>query len=175
MKMFFRNLSIAACVVTLASCGADGTKISDSGEKVAGSSASSAETKTKSFRKGDVIQLGDYVITVTKIVDPAPATDEFMKPDAGKKFVAIEVLYENRTSDKTLDYNPYDWKITDSESYTYDPDAIGGKSPTLEMGTINPGQKTRGWLNFQTPRDAQSFKAQFQPNWLSNENVLVEL
>jgi hypothetical protein len=174
MKMFFKNLSIAAFVVTLASCGgAEGTKVGESGEKVAGSS-SSGESKTKSFKKGDIIQLGDYTITVTKIVDPAPVTNEFLKPEAGKKHVAIEVLYENRTSDKTLDYNPYDWKVTDSDSYTYEP-GVGSKTPTLEMGTLNPGQKTRGWITFETAQEGQGFKAQFQPNWLSNENVLVEL
>jgi hypothetical protein len=176
MKMFLKNLSIAALVVTLASCGgADGTKIETTGEKVAGSSETSSESKTQSFKLNDVIKLDDYVVTVTKIVDNAPH-EEYLGPEPGKKFVSVEVLYENRTSDKTLDYSTIDWKLSDGDSYNYDADAISGKTPTLDaMGTINPGQKVRGWVNFQTPKAAKGFKIQFQPNWLSNANVIVDL
>jgi hypothetical protein len=175
MKMLFKSLSIAAFVVTLASCGgAEGTKIDTAGEKV----AEAAETKSRedlSFKINDVIKLGDYVVTVTKFVNNAPAPDEFSTPESGKKFVTVEVLYENRTSDKQLSYNPFDWKLIDSDGYNYDLDINSPKEPTLQSGTINPGQKARGWVNFQTPKEAKDFKLQFIPNWLSDDNVEVQL
>jgi hypothetical protein len=176
MKMFLKNLGIAAFVVSLTSCGgAEGTKIETTGEKVADASTEQSGHKDLSFKLNDVIKLGDYVVTVTRVIDNAPASDEFSTPDAGKKFVAVEVLYENRTSDKTLDYNPFDWKLIDSDSYNYEMDGNTSKEPTLQAGTINPGQKARGWINFQTPKDAKQFKLQFQPSWLSNENVEIQL
>lgn len=175
MKLLSKSLAIAALIVTISSCGgAEGTKIDTAGEKVA-STEKSKSREDLSFKINDVIKLGDYVITVTKFIDNAPAPDEFSKPEKGKKFVSVEVLYENRTGDEQLNYNPFDWKLFDSDSYSYDMDINSPKEPTLQAGTINPGQKARGWVNFQTPLESRKFKLQFTPNWLSDDNVEVVL
>ncbi|MEO8405595.1 MAG: DUF4352 domain-containing protein [Chitinophagaceae bacterium] len=63
----------------------------------------------------------------------------------------------------------------DGDGYTYEMDINSPKEPTLQSGTINPGQKTRGWINFQASKEANNFKLQFQPNWIRKENVEVKL
>lgn len=174
MKMLTKSLMIAAVVSTLASCGSnEAKKIGTAGETA---SAEAPKSESHVFKVNDVIQLGDYVITITKFIDNAPSPDEFTKPEEGKKFVAAEVLYENTTGDKQLDYNPFDWKLIDGDSYSYEIDIMNSaKEPSLHAGTLNTGQKARGWVNFQIPKEARELKLQFTPNWLSNENVVVQL
>lgn len=173
-------LLTATIVSILVSCGgAEGTKVQTTGEKITSTAPTEeapVEKKGLHFKLNETIKLGDYVITVTKVIDNAPAPDEFSTPENGKKFVVIEVLYENPTTDKQLTYNPFDWKLYDGDSYVYELDMMNNaKGPELQDGTLNPGQKVRGWITFQTAKNASNFKAQFQPDWFGEDNVEVQL
>jgi len=168
---------LAIATILLSSCGESGAKKVEKSEENANETTTpkTGPGKDLVFKLNETIQLGDYVITVTKIIDNAASPDEFSTPDKGNKFVAIEVLYENRTNDQQLNYNPFDWKLIDSDGYHYEMDMNSVKEPSLHDGTLNPGQKSRGWITFQTTKGAKNFKGQFQPDWLSNENVEVQL
>lgn len=175
MKKILTIIAVAATTISLVSCdGTQGTKVETTGEKL-DASASSKGRKDLMFKLDETIKLGDYVVTVKKIVDNAPSPDEFTTPESGKKFVAIEVMYENPTTDKQINYNPFDWKLIDSDAYNYDADMNTAKTPELNSGTLNPGQKARGWITFQTAKDAANFKAQFAPSWIDNSNVEIQL
>jgi hypothetical protein len=129
------------------------------------------EEEVKEYKIGDKVELGDYVIEVTALEDIA-ATDMWT-PDEGNKFVAVEVVYEN-ISNKPVSYNVYDWTLFDSDSYSYQP-TISIKEPTLNSGDLNSGKKVRGWITFEVPDDSSKYSVQFNPNWLSNENVEIVL
>jgi hypothetical protein len=85
------------------------------------------------------------------------------------------VLYENRTNGKQIDAGPADWKLIDGDSYSYEAYLMDAKSPGLSFGTVNPGQKSKGWITFVTAKEAKSFKVQFIPNMFENENVEIVL
>ncbi len=129
------------------------------------------EDETMEYKIGDKVELGDYIVEVAAIEDVS-ATDMW-KPDKGNKFVAIEVVYEN-ISDEPAPYNVYDWTLFDSDSYSYQP-AISIKEPTLNSGDLNSGKKVRGWITFEVPEESSKYSVQFNPNWLSNENVEIVL
>lgn len=180
MKTSLTLLTLTITTSVLVACnGAEGTKVEQTGEKVSKSNGEKSDDNGKkglSFKINEAVKLGDYVITVTKFVDNVPAPDEFSAPQSGKKFVAIEVLYENRTNDKQIDAGPADWKLIDGDSYSYDADIMEeAKTPGLSFGTVNPGQKSKGWITFQATKEAKNFKVQFIPDVFENENVEIVL
>ena len=66
--------------------------------------------------------------------------------------MAVQVLYEN-TGSAPYDYNPFDWKLTDSAGFSYD-SAFTEIGPQLNSGTIQPGEKARGFITYEVPLSA---------------------
>lgn len=178
-KILLGGVAIFGAIVLSGCDGSSGTPQGTAPEKVNQSADQSATTqdapKQQIFKIGDAIKLGDYVVTVTQITDPYKAKNPYLQPDKDKRLVAVEVLYENGTKDKSLDYNPLDWKMFDSQGYNYDSGFTESKDPQLNSGALNPGGKVRGWITYEVSTDAKDFKMQFTPNFLSNDNVEVQL
>jgi len=85
--------------------GSSGTPQGTQPQKIESQSAtetSTAESKkeTQKFKIGETIKLGDYIISVTNLEDPFLSKNEYFQPEAGNKLVAVEVSYENNTTDK---------------------------------------------------------------------------
>ncbi len=174
-KAFYLLLLVAILGFSSISCtGSEGNEVTTSPEKIEDNQKKDKDS-TKAFEIGDKIKLGDYVVKVTKIEDPYKEENEFSQPESGNRFVAVEVYYENPTEDKTLSYNPFDWTLYDSEGYTYEQAFTASKDPSLSSGTLNSKGKVKGWVTFEVGKKAKGFKIQFTPDWLSNDNVEIEL
>ena len=170
--------AILVAVILSGCSGSSGNPQGTAPEKVDQSAQSSADQdkpKQQTFKIGDAIKLGDYIITITKTEDPYKSKNQYMGPESGNRLMAVEVLYENNTADKSLDYNPFDWKLFDGQGYNYDSGFTDSKDPQLNSGTLNPGSKVRGWITFEVPTEAKDFKLQFAPSFLSSDNVEVQL
>ncbi len=74
-------------------------------------------------------------------------------PGSGKRYVAVEVILENR-SNETLRYVPEDFHVTDSGGRAY-PAVSGGVDPAVTQGELAPGDAIRGWISFEVPEDAE--------------------
>ena len=106
-----------------------------------------------SSKVGDVIHLTGVDLTVVSVNLDAKSPNEFITPKPGNRFVAIEVLYVLTGSDK-VDYNPYSWKLSDSQGFSYD-STYGIADPALSSGSLsNLGDKARGFLAFEAPTAA---------------------
>ncbi len=179
VKLSLSAVGLFAAVLVLSGCsGATGTPQGAKPEKVDVSAQSDNKTVQKekeTFKLGDAIKLGDYVVTATKLEDPFKSKNQYLGPKAGNRLVAVEVLYENNTADKSLNYNPFDWKLSDSDGYKYDMGITDSREPRLSSGTLNPAGKVRGWITFEVPVAAKEFKLQFAPSMLSNDNAEVQL
>jgi hypothetical protein len=127
------------------------------------------------YKLNEAIQLGDYFVTVTRFNDNVPPPDDITLPKEGNKFVSIEVLYENRVGSRQLEYYPFDWQLVDGEGYHYEADFNVAKQPVLQSGTLKTGQKSRGWITFQTVKSAGNFKLQFEPSGLYNSSAEIRL
>lgn len=164
-------LLLAIALPLMACSGTSGTKVDDNGTLITSSSSS---TSVQSFKTGDKIQLGDYVVQVNSILDPYIETNEYSKPENENKYVSIDVSYTNNTSDKTISYNVYDWKLFDGDGYSYT-NAYTTKKPNLSSGDLNAGKLVRGWVTFEVPSESKNYTVQFQPNFLDNDNVEIKL
>lgn len=165
------GFTFVALITGLLGCdGNRGTKIQETGQVIAARTDEQAMQAApvppampvvKTFHLGEPVQLGDYVITVEKCEDNLMPKNRYMRPDADKKIFAVEVVYENKTADREISYNPFDWKLTDAGGYTFDMMIGGAKEPTLSSGKLSPGQHTRGWINFSPTKLSTGFTLKF--------------
>jgi hypothetical protein len=124
----------------------------DLGTATTGSTGTSGSGQT--YKVGDSATLGGLKITVNSAKD-VPATD-FFKPEAGMRFVAVDVNFENTTGEPILVSSILMTKLKDGKGTEYDLDigatvATGGKQPDGEVpanGTLS------GPFGYQIPTDA---------------------
>ncbi len=142
-----------------------------SSESTDTSDDSSAASQT--YEVGESVEFGDYIMQVATFEDPYITSDEYDLPEAGNRYIAVDVVYNNPTS-SPIAYNPYDWQLFDGDGYSYTYDWMG-KDPMLSSGNLNAGATVRGWLTFEVPEDATNFKLQFAPDMLSSDNIEFQL
>lgn len=99
-----------------------------------------------------------WYITVSAPATYVPA-NEFSQAEKGKKFVAIDVLYEN-TGTKGGSYDPSNFELQDTESHRYKRE-YSGKEPTLESGELMGGEKVRGYLTYEVPDSVSDFSVRY--------------
>jgi len=131
------------------------------------------EEKTQTFKLGDKVQLGDYVLVVNT-VEPCSSSNQFMQPKSGNKFVVVDITQENQGADPRS-YNVWDYKLQDSQDFTYQTAMTSCREPGFSAGTLQKGQKTRGFITFEIPKENTAAKLIFTPSWLSTEQIIINL
>lgn len=115
------------------------------------SSKSTTKVKTE-YKVGEEINVSGKKLTVTDV--KKSSGKEYNIPDAGKEFVIVTVKFEN-TSDNTLSYNAYDFKLQDSNGVIQGPDLSGEVLATktgINSGELAKGGKVEGTVGFQAPK-----------------------
>lgn len=101
-------------------------------------------------------------VTILDIKDPATSTNEFERPAAGKKYVALNVEVENVGKNEV---SSLDWKLRDSKDQEHDEDFVSGVGQGLEpFYNLTPGGKTQGWVVFEIDSDASIKWVRADPN-----------
>jgi hypothetical protein len=108
--------------------------------------------KNLSGQVGNPIALNGVTVTVVTADLNAKSGNAYSTPKSGDRFVTVQVLYENTGSDP-YDYNPFDWKLTDSAGFSYGT-TYGGIGPELHFGTIQAGERARGYMTYEVPTSA---------------------
>ena len=129
----------------------------------------------QNYKVGDIITLKDLGLAV--LGWSTPEGDEFSKPDAGKKFVAVDMVIVNQGADPTNLSSLFQASLKDSTAQTYSSDlmatiAAKSKAPS---GSLLPGEKVRGKVGFQIPEDATGLVFVFDPSLLGSGKIFVEL
>lgn len=125
------------------------------------------------FKIGDKVQLGDYILTVNEAKD-CVAKNRFMAPSAGNKFVYVDITQENDGMD-SRDYNLWDFKLQDDKDFTYQTAMASCKEPGFSSGSLGKGQKTRGFITFEIPKENNLSMLIFSPIWLSSDQIVIDL
>lgn len=121
---------------------------------------------------GDRVVQGDYALTVTN-VEVAQKYSLF-SADAGKQFIAVEVLIESN-ADTGVSVDPLYATIKDSDAYQYNMSAFG-KDPALgSQNDLPAGDKMRGWITFEIPQTAHGLIFSYEPLDFNNIHIRVDL
>jgi hypothetical protein len=165
---------IAVILVSAIAAGGSGEeepkKVAD---KATETSATPKKEQPKEFKVGDTVQLGDNVLTVTKV--EKSAGNEFDKPKQGNEYVIVHVRIENKGKD-TIDYNPFDFKLKNSNGQLVDAaiTSIGGDT-ALEAGQLTPNGKVEGTITFEAPQGDKGLQLQYTPSFWSDKTIKVNL
>ena len=171
------SLAIVIIIIFAAITGVD----TDDPEKV-GEAEKEQTTETQSkeaekpssrtYKIGDEVKLEGKVLTVHS-VSPYTSKNQFIAPESGNKFVVVDITMRN-DSGEAFDFNFSEFKLQDNKDYTYD-DAFTDKEPSIGFEVIQPGQKFRGFLDYEIPKSNTPTKLIFTPGFLSLSQIIFEL
>ena len=101
-----------------------------------------------------------FTLTVNTVRDPGP-TDKSNTPKPGNRYVAVDITLQN-TGNATIPINRTyaRLKMTDDREYGREGNI---PDPQLLTGTLQPGQATRGWVNFEVPAGAVLLSFTYDP------------
>ena len=136
--------------------------------------ATSAPAAKQSYQVGETAELNGLKITVNEAKESAG--NQSIKPEAGKHFIIINVTVENTTDKDVSMSSALQMELKDDTGQAYDLDygatsVPGGKNP---YGNIAPGDKVRGPLGYQIPKEAKGLRWIFK-DVLGSGRVVFEI
>jgi hypothetical protein len=112
---------------------------------------------------GDKIKLGDEQYFTVKEVDRWPGSD-FIRPDAGMKFVAVLTQIEGINPEGSS-YNPFFFTLRDTDGFEYEFSAFS-KEPQLQSSNrLQAGEKVQGWVTFEVPKSTKQVVLIYSPDF----------
>ncbi len=88
-----------------------------------------------------------------------------MASNSGMVYLDIEVLIENISRDESTPYNPFYFKIKNSQFLEYNT-AMLSLEPSLTSGDLVKSDKVRGHVAFQVPAEGKKFVVSYEPEVL---------
>ena len=130
------------------------------------SSKSDAPEKKSEYHVGDIIQTDDLKIVYTASGD-YHTDNEFLQPDAGKKYIFIELYCENisksDTSISSFSFECY------ADGYSCD----GAYLSENELSaTLSPGRSTSGRVYFTVPENSSEIQIEYEVNVWTEEKAI---
>lgn len=111
----------------------------------------------KVLEKAEAGGIAVTVISVQKVEHLNLLTAE-----TGKIYLDTEVLIENVSRDETTPYNMMYFKIKDGSAAEYT-SAIDSLEPSLKSGDLAKGDKARGHIAFEIPKDTKGIVLSYEP------------
>lgn len=159
-------------IIAIASNGGESTPTTTEPTTTGTKTAPKEETK-KEFAVGEQIQLGDNALTVTKV--EKSAGNEFDVPQSGKEYVIVTVEIENK-GDENISYNPFDFKMSNSQGQVVDATFTTIDSDTsLESGELAPNGKVSGTIPFEMPKADPKLQLEYVASFWSDKTIKVNL
>src|SRR5699024_1679941 len=105
------------------------------------------------------------ILTVTDVTKSSGS--DFDKPKDGKEYVIVHVSIENN-SDKEVSYNPFDFKMKNSQGQIESQAFTTVDSDTsLSSGDLAEGGNVSGTVSFEQPIDDGNLQLIFEPSFWS--------
>lgn len=175
-KKWWFWLIIVIVVIAIGSAGSDNT---------VGDSNTTEKETIQSGKKEEKVEVKEFYglneeaeleganITVTKV--EKSAGERFNEPKAGQEFVAVTVNIKN-TSNRNISYNPYDYKLQDSNGNIVT-QAFGSvdRDTRLSSGELAPGGTKTGSITFEVPIDDKDLTLIYEGNFWRGKQLKFKL
>ena len=168
LKILGLTLALVLSMCLLGGCGEEEGPTSAPAEEQ--QEEKEAEPKTE-FSQDEVVTYNDVEFTVTGV--EKHMGDEYDTPKDGSEYVTVSIKIENK-SDEKISYNPYDWKMENSNGQETDT-AIVLNDSELESGDLNPGGNVEGTLTFEEPQGDKGLKLNYYDNMLFDEEAAFKI
>lgn len=124
---------------------------------------------------GEPVPAGDFSVTFNGVEDVKAS--QFMEPDEGYKFIAVDVTIENTSGEpqnlSTLAQMYV--RAPDGQRYSVDLGAAVGAGSDSPDGEIAAGERLRGKIGFQVPVDASGLLFGFLAGLFGGEPIYIAL
>jgi hypothetical protein len=100
-------------------------------------------------------------VTLLKVVDPAKASDEFLKPGKGKRYAAFQLRLANVGDVLYQDSPSNGAAVVDTEDQQFSASFFDAVEPGLGSLRIRPGDQRAGYITFELPKAANLRTFQF--------------
>jgi hypothetical protein len=166
--------SVEPALVTTAEPTSDSSELSSAKSEGENASEPMANASQK-YNIGDVVEIGSDVLVILGW-EEVPETD-FFKPDAGKKFIAVELVIVNKGQSSRSISTLLQTSVKDETDQKYDPDfmassALDGASVD---GELVPGEKVRGKVGFQVPETVTNLEFVFDASLFGTGKIFINL
>lgn len=132
-------------------------------------------TAMETYDIGDLIEINNHTMVVLGWED-VPA-GEFLTPEAGNKFVAVEMFFVNNSQDSISISSLLQMTLKDEADRSYDIDFSASseiKDGSVD-GSLVPGEKVRGKVGYQVPEGVQNMQFVFDASVFGSGKVIVDL
>ncbi|MGV9625430.1 DUF4352 domain-containing protein [Streptomyces sp. NPDC003487] len=105
-------------------------------------------------------------VTVKKFLDPAKGANEFNQPQAGKKWVAVQLQLDNTGSKAYSDSPANGAKVADADGQRFDSwfgEVAAGPAMASDLN-LPAGEKALGWIVFEVPKTSKIVTIQYGMN-----------
>jgi len=171
------GLALLVMVLSIIACGGGDQPVRIRTVEAGGepSDAGVVADETTIYQIGDVISAGDMLLVVLGWDLPVP--NDFIVPEAGNRFIVIDVLVVNQGECARTLASALQMKLKDSTGQQYSEDlaasiAAAGTSPG---GEIAPGERLRGQVAYQVRDDSEGLVFVFDADLWSAGKIFVEL
>jgi len=185
-KPFYKKWWFWLAAIMIIAAVSSGSGEEETAKKAVGESretSSSAQEKTEQEQKdqpakeeftvGEKVQLGDNILTVTK-VEKSTGSD-FDQPKASHEFVIVTVEINNAGTEN-ISYNPYDFKMANSQGQIVDQAFTTIDTDTaLQSGELAAGGMVSGTIAFEQPAGDKALQLQYFPSFWSDKTIKVNL
>lgn len=165
--------ALGACTTTSVNttpAGANQVQTSAARSSTAAAPTGTSAAAKKTAGVGDAIDLqstkaGNVLeVTLTKVVDPSTPTNEYSKPDAGKRFVAVQLRITDKGQVAYSEDPQILAKVKDALGQVYSADfgTDTTAGPSMDSGlNLAAGDSTLGFLVFQVPTGQKITRVQY--------------
>ncbi|GAB2896371.1 hypothetical protein GCM10027074_74860 [Streptomyces deserti] len=170
----------AVAALGLTACGSgDGDEVVDEPKAQASAKADGGEKKKPAAERTSaapaVAKVGDTLalkgmedgsaldVTVVKVVDNAESSDEFFKPESGKRWIGVQFQLLNTGTKAYADSPGNGAQIADDQGQQFQStfaDITAGPSMSSDV-RLKPGAKALGWIVFEVPKASKAATVQF--------------
>lgn len=110
---------------------------------------------------GETVTMENWEITVTKVVDPQEPANDFLTPDEGNRWIAVDYTVKN-ISDKTAPLSSlFCFDLIDNKDNEYGMSIYAQDGDRMGDSELAPGQTIDASISFEIPDDASGLVLRF--------------
>ena len=174
-----RQTAVLAVIGMVVAAGLTASCQSSSAKKVGGGPSTPASTNAssaKTFKIGDQVQAGKWIVTVHGVTNPYTSSNQFVQPSAGNVFVVVDVEVKNTDSKTETLSSLLSFHLKDSENKTYDESlSVDTGGPKTPDGEIAAGDSLRGNVAFEVPQSAKGLMFIFNSSAIGGTTATIAL
>jgi hypothetical protein len=121
---------------------------------------------------GAVAELHNVRVTMHSVIDPYYSGNQFIQPEVGGRFVAVDAEIELLAAAGRTHYAcGCGFALTDTASFTFESGLAAEPEPRLDAVDLRPGERTRGWVGFEVSGASVLSVLRYQPDFIEGDYI----